>query len=121
MNVASYQAKVYQSPPCWELVTDVLLNETGGTVDACRTVSQSLRSIASAFRLELHKGTHGLHQIAEPVDFAVVLMGRTIKLGIHHAGIYYQGKVLHALPDGTLYQDLASLHDEYQLVEYWIK
>jgi hypothetical protein len=46
-------------------------------------------------------------------------MGRTRKLGIHHCGIYYQGKVLHALPEGVLYQDLPSLADEYRLIEYW--
>lgn len=119
MNVAEYQAKVYPSPPCWALVADVLITERGETVGECKTISSSIRSIASAFRLELHKGAHGFQQVPTPVDYAVVLMGKTPKLGFHHCGIYYEGKVLHALDTGTLYQDLASLEGEYQVMEFW--
>lgn len=128
MNVADYQAKVYPNPPCWMLVADVLTTECGYRVDEYRTVSSSIRQIATslrhqaiaeAFRLELCKGEHGFEQIVEPEDFAVVLMGRTVKLGFHHCGIYYQGKVLHATPDGVLYQDMASLCDDYRVMEFW--
>ena len=128
MNVSTYQAKVYPEPPCWSLVADVLIVERGLAVDEYKTISESIRQLSAslrvqaaavAFRLELHKGEHGFAQISEPVDYAVVLMGKTIKMGIHHSGIYYQGKVLHALETGTLYQDMASLRDEYALVEFW--
>lgn len=119
MNVSDYMAKVYPNPPCWDLVADVRTTERGQAVDVYQTVSGSIRAIASAFRLTLHKGQHGLAQIDEPVDFAIVLMGKSARLGLHHAGIYYQGKVLHALENGTLYQDLASLRDEYELMEFW--
>ena len=119
MNVADYQAKVYPAPPCWNLVSDVLLTERAVVLDTCKTVTSTLRAAASAFRLELHKGAHGFQQVAEPEDFAVVLLGKTMKVGIHHCGVYYQGKVLHALEIGTLYQDMASLRDEYALVEFW--
>lgn len=119
MNVAAYQAKVYPSPPCWALVVDVLTTERGVTAAAYKTVNESVRSIASAFRLQLHKSAHGFEQVAAPVDFAVVLMGKTPRLGVHHCGIFYDGKVLHATPDGTFYQPLAQLQAEYQVMEFW--
>jgi hypothetical protein len=120
MNVATYQARQYPNPPCWALVADVYAHELGQAVDECKTVTSSVREIASAFRLHLHKAAHGFAQVAEPVDFAVVLMGKkSERLGFHHAGVFYGGKVLHATPDGTLYQDLPSLRDAYPLMEFW--
>lgn len=121
MNVGTYQAKVYPAPPCWELVADVYATELGEPVEEYKTISGSVRTIAAAFRLALYKSAHGFKQIEEPVDYAVVLMGRTRKLGLHHAGIFYAGKVLHALETGTLHQDLSTLSDEYQLLEFWAK
>lgn len=121
MDVAAYQAKVYPSPPCWCLVADVYASELGDEVEHYKTISSSIRDIASAFRLALHKSPHGFIQVDSPSDFAVVLMGKIPKLGVHHAGIYYQGKVLHALDSGTLYQDIPSLSDDYQLIEFWAK
>ena len=121
MNVAEYQAKTYPDPPCWALVADVLFSERGEAVDAFQTISGSVRQIASALRLELYKSSHGFEQIEQPRDFAVVLMGKTARLGLHHCGVYYQGKVLHALPQGVLYQDLESLRAEYPLMEFWAR
>lgn len=121
MNIAEYQAKAYPSPPCWALVADVYTSERGETVEDYKTISGSIRAIASAFRLALHKSPNGFARIEEPADYAVVLMGRTAKLGLHHAGIFWQGRVLHALDTGTLYQDLASLQAEYPLMEFWAK
>lgn len=119
MDVAFYQAQVYGRPPCWELVTAVYLRELSIVVSKYRAASSSLRDIANAFRLELHRGDHGFTQTEAPVDYAVVLMGKTQRRGFHHCGIYYQGKVLHALESGTLYQDMASLSDQYELVQFW--
>lgn len=121
MDVNAYIEKVYPNPPCWQLVADVYSSEVGEGVEVYRTISSSVRDIARAFRLVLHKGAHGFSRIDEPADFAVVLMGKTQKLGLHHAGIFYGGKVLHALPDVTLHQDLASLQSEYPLMEFWAK
>lgn len=121
MIVSDYLAKVYPSPPCWALVTDVYVTERAQTVNDYKTINGSVRAIAGAFRLALHKSAHGFAQVDEPVDYAVVLMGRLASLGLHHCGIYYQGKVLHALDSGTLYQDLPSLRGEYELMEFWAK
>lgn len=121
MNVAGYQAKSYPSPPCWSLVADVYTSELGLPVDDYKTVSNSPRDIAAAFSLVLHKGQHGFFRLAEPVDFAVVLMGKTRNRGMHHAGIFYEGSVLHATEEATYFQDLASLRDEYELMEFWAK
>jgi hypothetical protein len=121
VNVTDYLAKSYPTPPCWALVADVYTSELGQAVDGYQTINSSVRAIAAAFRLALHKSPHGFGQIAQPVDYAVVLMGRTPTLGLHHCGVYYEGRVLHALADGTLYQDMASLAAEYPLMEFWSK
>jgi hypothetical protein len=121
VNVASYQAKVYPDPPCWALVADVYTSELGQEVEGYKTISGSVRQLASAFRVALHKNPDGFTRLEEPVDYAVVLMGRVPALGVHHCGIYYEGKVLHATPEGTLYQDLASLQDAYPVMEFWAK
>lgn len=119
MNVNDYLQKQYPNPGCWALVTDVYATELGQGVEEYRTVNNSIRAIAAAFRLNLYKGEHGFEQIDAPTDFAVVMLSRYRKLGLHHCGVYFEGKVLHALPDGNLYQDLASLRDTYPIMEFW--
>lgn len=119
MNINAYLAKQYPSPPCWALVADVYAAELDQTVTEYRTINNSLRQIAGAFRIAMHKGQHGLEELREPADFAVVLLGRSQSIGFHHCGIYFDGKVLHALDDGNLYQDLASLADAYPVMQFW--
>jgi hypothetical protein len=121
MDVAYYMAQVYESPPCWQLVADVHARELDQPVDEYKTVSTSIRDVAAAFRLALHKSPNGFQRITEPQDYAIVLMGKTPKLGLHHCGIYYDGKVLHALDSGTVFQELPSLRAEYPLMEFWSK
>ncbi|MDP9891224.1 hypothetical protein J2W32_000321 [Variovorax boronicumulans] len=119
MNINDYLEKQYPNPPCWALVADVYEAELGLGVQEYRTVNNSIRSIAAAFRLNLYKGEHGFEQVDEPTDYTVVMLSRQPKLGMHHCGIYFDGKVLHALPDGNLYQDVASLRDTYPVIEFW--
>lgn len=121
MIVANYLVKVYPDPPCWNLVADVYLSELGQGVTDYRTINNSIRSIAAAFRLALHKSPAGFSQVTQPQDFAVVLMAKSPTLGIHHCGIYYGGKVLHALPTGVVYESMTTLADTYPLVEVWSK
>lgn len=117
--ISAYRDKVYSFPPCWELVTDVYINELKYKTKSYLPDSDNLRDSAAALRLALHNNEHGLEKIDSPKDYCVVLMGRTIKLGLHHCGIYYKGKVLHALPSGNVYQDISSLQDTYKLMEFW--
>ena len=119
MNVAAYQAKSYPYPPCWALVTDVYANELGSAVLEFGTVTGGVREFAALFLLELHKGTHGFHQISEPQDLCVVLMGATKRLGLHHCGVYHEGNILHAQPEGVLYQPIASVKLVYPFMEFW--
>lgn len=119
--ISKYLQRVYSNPPCWELVSDVYENELNLKVKDYKPESASPRVVASAFRLALHNAEHGFVLTNLPEDFCIVLMGRTSKLGLHHCGIYYKGKVLHALPAGNLYQDISSLKDTYKLVQYWVK
>ena len=48
-------------------------------------------------------------------------MAKAKSMTPHHCGIYYGGKVLHAMQDGTVYQDMASLQDQFELIEFWAK
>jgi len=121
MITNDYLAKQYPTPPCWSLVSDVYATELSDTVLDYKTINASIRTIASAFRLALHKSPHGFAQLSEPVDYCVVLMGRTARTGLHHCGIYYDGKVLHAMDSGNYYQELHTIQDEYKLIEFWGK
>lgn len=121
LDVAVYQAKVYEPPRCWKLVADVYGDVVGAAPDQVQTVSESLRRAARAFRLQLHKDVGGMQQIEEPRDLAVVLMWPTAAQKNAHCGVYWQGKVLHATEAGTLYQDLASLRSAYAVMEFWAR
>ncbi len=115
-----YLNNSYPLPPCWCLVVDVYQRDLGMEVTEFKTLNSSIRAIASAFRIALHKGEHGFRQSDAPSDYAVVLMGKMATRPVHHAGIYWQGNVLHATNDGVFWQDLASLSDQYQRIEYWV-
>lgn len=121
MNVNDYLGRQYPFPPCWSLVADVYASELDDTVTDYKTVNKSIRAIAGAFRLALHKSAHGFAQIADPVDFCVVLLGKTPRTGLHHCGIFYQGRVLHMLESGGQYQEMSVIGDEYALIEFWAK
>lgn len=121
MDVSRYMTTQYPAPPCWALVADVYARELGQGIDDYRTINPSARAIAAAFRLALHKSAHGFEPVTAPADFDVVLLGKVASLGLHHAGVYWQGGVLHALETGAVYQDLASLRDTYPLMEFWRK
>lgn len=119
MNVNAYLGRQYERPPCWQLVTDVLQTELGARVAAFRARHGGVRAAAEAFRLALHRDPEGLKRIDNPEDLCIVLLGKAKHLGLHHCGIWWQGSVLHALENGVLYQDRASIGDAYPLIEYW--
>ena len=119
--ITKYIDRIYKSPPCWGLVSDIYINELGFKVNDYSVQGGSPRSASVALRLALHNNEHGLTKVSLPEDYCVVLMGATNKLGLHHCGVYYKGRVLHALPSGNVYQDMSSLGDTYKLIEYWAK
>lgn len=121
MIIENYLNRQYQNPPCWFLVADVYQSELGLAVKDFNHVNASARAIASAFRIALHNAEHGFNCTIEPTDYAVVLMSRMASRAPTHCGIYYAGSVLHATPDGVLYQDMDTLADTYKRIEYWIK
>lgn len=121
MNINDYLAKQYSAQPCWELVADVCANELGAIPVDYKTVNRSIREMAGAFRLAIHKSPHGFAQVADPVDLAIVLLGKTERVGIHHCGVCYQGKVLHATPGATLYEEMSVIRDAYDVVEFWAR
>ena len=121
MNIADYMEKQYGPQPCWELVADVVTSEGGELPVDYKTVNRSVREMASAFRLAIHKSPHGYAQVVDPVDLCIVLLGKTERVGVHHCGIYFDGKVLHAMPGATMYEDMSVIGDAFELVQYWAK
>lgn len=117
MDINKYLLKQYKLPPCWELISDVYVNELGYSVKSY-TSSTSFTDIANSFRLALHKGEHGFKETSSPVDYCIVLMGKFLNKPQHHIGLYYKGKVLHALASGNLYQDMSSLSDQFCKITY---
>lgn len=121
MNVNDYMAKQYGPQPCWELVADVYATERGALPVDYKTVNRSVREMASAFRLAIHKSAHGFVEVLEPTDLCIVLLGKTERMGVHHCGIYHDGKVLHALPGTTMFEELSVIRDAFEVVQFWAK
>lgn len=121
MIVNDYLSKDYGPQGCWSLVADVVATETGDTPLTFRTINRSVRQMASEFRIALSKGQHGYLEIAAPVDLCIVLLGKTERMGIHHCGICFDGKVLHAMTGITLYEELSVIRDAFEVVQFWAK
>jgi hypothetical protein len=119
MIINDYLSKQYGAQPCWELCVDVLTSESGIVPLTFRTINRSIRQMSSEFRIALSKGQHGFAQITEPVDLCVVLLGKSECVGIHHCGIYFDGRVLHAMPGSTMYEELTVIRDGFAVVEFW--
>lgn len=119
MNIGHYQAKIYGPQPCWELVADVYASERQSISVDYLPSHRSIREMANAFRVALHASPHGFRRTENPEDFTVVLMGRNSHIGIHHCGVYYDGRVLHAEPGATLYEELTALRCRYPVMEFW--
>jgi len=119
VNIGAYQAKRYGPQPCWELVADVLARECAGIAVEYIPAQRTIRQMAEAFRLALHTSPHGFLRAERARDFDVVLMGRNAHIGIHHCGIWYGGRVLHAEPGATLYEELTALQARYPIMEFW--
>jgi hypothetical protein len=121
IDINAYLAKPYGLQPCWELVADVYNTELQAVPVDYKTVNRSVREMASAFRLAIHKSAHGFVQVAEPVDLCIVLLAKHAHIGIHHCGIYHDGSVLHAMPGITLFEPLSVISDTFQTVQFWAK
>lgn len=119
MDPNVYVERHYGPTGCWLLVQDVIRSETGREVNSYRTVNNSVRAIGRVFGESLRKNADGLAQLLIPADLCIVLMGKSPRMGVHHAGVYWRGSVLHALDDGVYFQDLASMRDSYGLMEFW--
>jgi hypothetical protein len=121
MDINSYLAKTYGPQPCWELVADVYQSELAAVPVDYKTVNRSVREMAAAFRLAIHKSAHGFVQVSAPVDLCIVLLGKRASMGVHHCGIYYAGKVLHAQPGITVHEEMSVIRDAFEVVEFWAK
>lgn len=120
MNIAHYQAKQYGRQPCWELVADVYAHEMAPIMVEYVPAKRSEREMADAFRIAIHSQPHGFHRVEKPVDMAIVLLGRNECIGVHHCGIWFAGKILHAEPGATLYEERTAVATRYRVMEFWI-
>jgi len=121
IDINNYLAKTYGPQPCWELVADVYNTELSALPIDYKTVNRSVREMASAFRLAIHKSNHGFVQVIEPIDLCIVLLAKHARVGIHHCGIYYDGSVLHAMPGITMFEPLSVVNDTFEVVQFWAK
>ena len=119
LDINSYLGNIYTYPPCWDLVTDLYVKELGIKLINYNSVNHSTRAVAEAFRLALHKKELNFQKEQSPEDYDIVLLGASSKLGLHHCGIYYKGRILHAIDSGNLFETISTIKDKYPLVEYW--
>lgn len=119
LDIAAYQAKRYGPQPCWELVADIYAQHLGAIAVEYQRAQRSIKQMADGFRLALHGSAHGFMRTAVPDDLAVVLMGRHVRMGLHHCGIWYAGRILHAEPSMTLYEEPHVVRARYPLMEFW--
>lgn len=121
IDTNAYLAKSYGPQPCWDLVADVYANELQAVPVDYKTINRSVREMAAAFRLAIHKAAHGFRQVDEPVDMCIVLLAKRASVGIHHCGVYVDGSVLHAMPGITLFEPLSTVRDSFEVVQFWAK
>lgn len=119
MNVENYLPINYGAIGCWNLVVDVYHKELMENLIDYANPAASLSERAQSFRLAIHNGEHNFLQIDSPEDFCVVGMSNKLSSTLTHAGVYYKGGVLHALPEMNYYQDIHSLGDRYKQITYW--
>ena len=118
MDAQKYLDRVYGQPPCWELVADVYRTEFSSDVGRYAVITGTIREAAQRFALHLATDPHGFVRITGPVEGCVVLLGSP-RAGLHHAGVYSDGKLLHALRESVMLEPLESVRDRYKLIEFW--
>ena len=121
MDINKYLSKQYSHPPCFELVADFYVNELGIVLPNYSPRNESLKAIADAFRIALHDQANGFEKIDKPAEYCVVMMAKLPHQTPHHTGIYCEGRLLHALPAGVVYQEFSSVSDQFQKIEYWAR
>lgn len=119
MNVRKYQGTSYKNPPCWRLVAHALADR-GVLLPDFSPEHASHEDIATAFRIAIHNAPGWAEQVAAPQDYDMVLMARCDRMDFHHIGIWWNGKILHALPSGVWYQPASLVRDEFRKeFEFW--
>lgn len=100
----SYDAKEYH---CWHLVCDLVPNAP--RVNNIATTLSSLKAMNAAYS--------ELEEIDVPANGSVVLLGNHETLV--HAGVWYNGNVIHAELGGVIMQPLLKLKQRFSLVRYY--
>ena len=118
MDVTPYLSRTYNQPPCWELVADVYQSEFGANVGRYAVVTGTIREAAQKFALHIAADPHGFIRLEAPAEGCVVLLG-SVRAGLHHAGVYTDGKLLHALRESVFLEPLESVADRHKLIEFW--
>jgi len=126
MNISRYIGIPYNLRPmagcvnCWSLVALVYSQEISKDIPMFK--SGSIAGIASAFTAAFATGDHGFYKVELPQDYdVIVFINKSEFRSEYHCGVYYGGKVLHAVRilGGVVFQDLDIASETFDKVEFW--
>lgn len=118
MDASKYLGRTYGQPPCWELVADVYATEFSSDVGRYAVGTGSIREAAQKFALQIAADPKGFMRLTSAAEGCIVMMGSP-RAGIHHAGVYSSGSVLHALRESVFLEPMSSVEDRFKLIEFW--
>lgn len=101
----SYNRDTYN---CWHLVMELV--PTAPSVEEIGTLKNSLNRMNQPYSTYIPTDT--------PRDGDIVLLGRSDK-EYYHAGVYYQGKVVHALDPSVVFQPLDKLRRQFRAIGFY--
>lgn len=94
------------------------MTEFSSDIGRYAVITGSIREAAQKFALNIATDPKGFTRLIDPVEGCIVLMGSP-RAGLHHAGVYTDGKVLHALRESIFLEPLESVADYYKIIEFW--
>ncbi len=93
---------------CWDLVTDLVPE-----APYIKASADSLKRSVETFKKELD--INDLEEVQMLYNKDIVVMGRDDVY--FHAGVYYNGGVIHASTDGVVYEPIGTIHRHYNCVK----
>ena len=93
---------------CWHLVMELV--PTAPSIDEVGTMKNSLNLMNQEYKA--YKPTN------TPCDGDIVLLGRRAD-SYYHAGVYYQGRVVHALDPAVVFQPLSKLATSFSAIGFY--
>ena len=89
---------------CWSLIEDLL-------IDAPRIEGTAKTLAISVKHFKKALFSHNLSEVSEFIDKDIIIMGKNETY--FHAGVYFQGGIIHASENGVVYQPLNEMKKIY--------